>query len=934
MILIPVRLRNRKFDTRPICVLVLWVLATILFGVACPAFGSDDLGSQELSPETLSSQSFTNRQRTTMEWWGNREASREAVQRAARDSDPEISERAKWILQQWRRGMLPDTPVEIARLLKHADDPRAIEQLMLRGHFSAAAIAIQESAGTIDHDAIHRRLTSSIQQHFPVLVSSALKQGSLAEWMQLVDTLANTDELVLCRVRLLQRLGEPINEQNLLPPTQESWSPHDQIRRKRLVMLAIGKNDELLKELQEKIDRLPDMPETIDHSESTEALFNLLILSDRWQETHRLTKQQAELAEQADADSQSDDSYGVAVWWARAMYAATRNDDSSETQDAVDALIKIPDPNERVELLRWRSFAINGDFELALKQAPRLSNVERALTYLAAARPHQAIQSLDYEWNQLDEGLPEIIEQAVDAQMKFEQPRSCDDVKRMIALIRIMLKVGRENDAYLIASTLSQIPAGRDGYRVRHEVLRALSIQSKNLWIRELAILETDKTLDRNSQVSLQQAAGNANALAFDSVRNAILELYPQWTIREQVLATYDLLSGDPPTQWNPKTDDERLLNLLLLMKPSLFFVRMFSRLDRPNLSQRYLDFLEENADPEGRFLMAENALKTGRIAEAETRFRAIEEGSLNQATALKQVRPLSRFKPQRFDPNDYAKAVVGLYAAAKQNGDRESASERLQQIRWMLCAPSISFRRTLAKQLASLGLDDLAMSVFQQDLTTLIVTQNSSERVYDWALSYGATFSRQDPIGTAKWFDLAMLKLIESDRFYDRAYFSLTGLSYRWNLNAAIKSGDKDAAARCIKGVLTYDPLDLVFAEKQLPLVREQGWNPLADQALAQIIETASKRVRHFPQDATTSNNVAWVVAISNRELETALKLAVQAVRCQPELTIYRDTLAEVLFRLGRVGEAIKIEEACLLDSPNDWHVHQQIKRFKSRLD
>ncbi len=78
--------------------------------------------------------------------------------------------------------------------------------------------------------------------------------------------------------------------------------------------------------------------------------------------------------------------------------------------------------------------------------------------------------------------------------------------------------------------------------------------------------------------------------------------------------------------------------------------------------------------------------------------------------------------------------------------------------------------------------------------------------------------------------------------------------------------------------------------------------------------------------------NNLAWVMSLSDYQLDEALQYAQRAVRCEPDSTVYRDTLAEILFRLNRKEEAIAIEQACLLDDPAEWHVHQQIERFRTK--
>ena len=950
MILTTLCLRNRVGSRKIVRSVSCWtagLMAWMTWSLALgdpPAPGDDDMDAQAelltLDGEHLAAQSFGERQRATMKLWGNREASREAVQRAARDSDPEVSDRAQWILRHWRRGALPETPPEIARLLLQADDPRAIEQLMRYGHFKVAGMAIQESAGTINHEAVHRLLTSSLEKHFPLLISLAIRQDSLPEFLKLVEALANTDEMVLCRVRMLQQMGETLSADNRLPSTQVGWAAKDRLRRNRIVMLAAGRTNELLRQLLEKMDSIRSTPknnairDSIMEDNASDALFNLLILEDRWHEAYSHAKQRAERAKQIDAGSPSDASDRVASWWARAMIAANRGNDPQGELASEEALTEIRKPSDRVESLKWRSLAINGHFQRSMQLATRVKADQRAFAYMGASRPVQAIETLGCDYQTLSLELPRLVEQAVIAQIESGQSETGKEVKQMVDLMQVLLNVGREQDAYFIATKLSRLPSETDRFQVREAVLRALVQRNKDQWVRKLAVFDDETEFHSSSQVALQQTAGDVNSWTFHSVHRAIETLHPQWGLKKQVMVTHDLLRGHVPEDWNPQDDNKRLLRLLIEMKPNTFFVKMFSRLGQLDLSKRYRKFLEQQSDRAGRMLIAKMALETGQIAEAKTCFREIVEESLDDSVTLRSSRSALQPPHKRFDSEDFAKSVVGLYVAAKRSDDQESARERFQQIQWMLCSPSRSLRKMLATEMSSHGSSDLSMTVFQEDLAMMILCEAPPQQTYRWALTYGMLFATRDPVGTAKWFDLALINLIESDRFYDRAYFSLPGLSYRWQLSAAIDSGDLAVAERCVWRLLQYNPLDLEFAENLLPKMRKRGWDSLADQALRRIMETACERIQRFPLDANTANNVAWIAAMNDFHLETARQLSIQAVRCKPEMAIYRDTLAEVLFRLGRAEEALGIEENCLLDSPSDWHFHQQIKRFKSRLN
>jgi tetratricopeptide (TPR) repeat protein len=135
------------------------------------------------------------------------------------------------------------------------------------------------------------------------------------------------------------------------------------------------------------------------------------------------------------------------------------------------------------------------------------------------------------------------------------------------------------------------------------------------------------------------------------------------------------------------------------------------------------------------------------------------------------------------------------------------------------------------------------------------------------------------------------------------------------------------------VERILRLDPLDIDSAERLLPELRKAGMGVLADEAFEKIMDRGIEHAAEFPCDATSCNNVAWVAAMNRQRLDEALVLSERAVYLEPDSAIYRDTLAEVLFQLGRKQEALEVEESCLLDDPSQWHLHQQIEKYRAAI-
>jgi uncharacterized Ntn-hydrolase superfamily protein len=85
---------------------------------------------------------------------------------------------------------------------------------------------------------------------------------------------------------------------------------------------------------------------------------------------------------------------------------------------------------------------------------------------------------------------------------------------------------------------------------------------------------------------------------------------------------------------------------------------------------------------------------------------------------------------------------------------------------------------------------------------------------------------------------------------------------------------------------------------------------------------------------DATAGalNALAWYCATADMYLEESLEAARRAVEQEPDNTGILDTLAEVLFRLGRTDEAVETIDRAIKIDPEDDYLKSQRDRFLGR--
>jgi tetratricopeptide (TPR) repeat protein len=86
------------------------------------------------------------------------------------------------------------------------------------------------------------------------------------------------------------------------------------------------------------------------------------------------------------------------------------------------------------------------------------------------------------------------------------------------------------------------------------------------------------------------------------------------------------------------------------------------------------------------------------------------------------------------------------------------------------------------------------------------------------------------------------------------------------------------------------------------------------------------------YPASALHHNNLAWLAAKLNRDLDMALEHAQKAVALRPEQAGYLDTLAEVQYNRGNRAEAISFEKRCMAMDPSEEVFGKQLARFEGK--
>lgn len=150
-------------------------------------------------------------------------------------------------------------------------------------------------------------------------------------------------------------------------------------------------------------------------------------------------------------------------------------------------------------------------------------------------------------------------------------------------------------------------------------------------------------------------------------------------------------------------------------------------------------------------------------------------------------------------------------------------------------------------------------------------------------------------------------------------------------------EGGHSGATDRFVELVVNDDPNPLVVLGGHLytwqlyncmPVYAEsKDDDPVAESRMLYILESLAERGSDNPQ---LLNLGAWELATRDLMLEEAVAMATRAVELAPEDSNIRDTLAEALFRSGRVEEAVQEAERALELDPESAYLREQLERFR----
>lgn len=800
--------------------------------------------------EVLASSEFDDRVQTTLKWWRDRDQWRTHVIEATRHPDPEISDRARWVQSQWQRGILADTPNELANVLAKVTPAEAIEVLLEAGRFRAAAVAIEESAGTIEYEAILARVSLVVESRYPIYARTAILQNSLPDLIAFLDLASANKKIALCRDTLIRRPGDSPS----LPASAENWRA-DQRAEALCVMHLMRGNDNAAAEIAQKHDELSQQTtaETDETNASRHSLTRVVrMVTSDWNSIAKECAAEAKRLEQASQEGSPANQLSArdeAIrHWSDTLIAATRSGNTTLRQQAIDALTREDTEtlSPSYETLRWRTLLIHGEVDSAIDILAKNSPREASAIAVKTSRHARGLQLLGFDAEQLDTHLEQWLDEAINQQRSVSEKELSsgsevspqERVLDCLALMRVAIDVGRKDIAYRIATQLSdsrlyvKASPGRESVLARHFVIATLAATSQTDWIFQLAAPEKPSLLSRLSLRLVSRVVDPTNEELLYYLNWFIFHHRPHWPTEKCFITACEIARAEPRDvrrhrDWIDQIGEH------LRSGESESDLQLRTKVDEYTLSE------SDVPSPEQWKLLFE---AHGRLDFV----RAITRDQANQGdlqARLKLLTDRHRDAPHTPTPEDLediwneltsepqmvlksglrTDAMVGFevvlqqFLFAQRDGDQTLANELRSQLRVMAASPSTDMRQQMADTLADAGMWELAEELYQSLLLITAFESDETLAMMDIARAYNRfVFQRttNEPVdeGNAaeaeleqltsdaiekrrqavRWYDLSFAGTLAASDYQEINYVLLPQLILRNQLELILQSDQK----------------------------------------------------------------------------------------------------------------------------------------------
>ena len=201
-----------------------------------------------------------------------------------------------------------------------------------------------------------------------------------------------------------------------------------------------------------------------------------------------------------------------------------------------------------------------------------------------------------------------------------------------------------------------------------------------------------------------------------------------------------------------------------------------------------------------------------------------------------------------------------------------------------------------------------------------------------DAAADHGYMVPEADATNLATVWQRVAAELLGSNDFLPEAryYVQFSASAHSARARELLRAGKTAEALEELHRGEAVQPANLQLSLDCDAELRKHGAAGEADALYRRMLEQHEALCRDFPRSGTYHNDLAWLAANLDRDLDKALAHAQLAVELEPQSAGILDTLAEVHFRRGNRNEAVRLAKRCLEMDPDGAHFKKQLARFE----
>jgi hypothetical protein len=841
--------------------------------------------------EQLASDRLQTRLNASRFLWEAGPVAEPALREALKSTDLEVVNRARRILQDFKYGILPDTPDDVVALIRQVvygdaqSRQKAWTELRDRGSIDPL-IRISEAAA---EENWHAEIEGLVREDATVLVPVLLLRSEFDRAERWLEQAALADhrygEPAICNYAAYLLLRGTLDER-IARARQEAAAADDQQTARILAYLLRAKGSYLeAREVAKKANSETLLPD----------------LHYRLEDWNQLAQPGVTPGDRGLEN----------LGFTAAFHRLAGN--TAEVNRAVDGLIELVDTEPRSARMFAEALMINERWQQAVEMLQKHQPVS-AFDLLCARRQYRAAFEL-IGFGDVRQGYAERFAQLA-AEIDAGSKEMSDLYYPTLQLAKVLHQLGERDEAAGLLAALLPVASDEHGSR-----LGALYHVEFELGLKDQAWEHAAMALAQSQQAMpfytlLPNHSGTAKLWW-----QYFCEQYPDEPWADTASRVRHLLEPNRAPRWEP----EALAGLISQAESA---TAVLDAKDRAP----WLGALAETCLLHHQGQLAKKYLQK-QLDVDRSALPALRLGDL--AAEDEQWLQAAEWYDKAWQRDQRQFLAIHLKGHALLRLDRQDEGRGLMQAARLMPLADVSARHELADGLEKRGLGNEARA--ELDFILQIGPYWSWESEDCWALDDAcrrignAVVGEDDFLAAACWQRMLLALIKTNGSFHQMApYVQVSFLINKAHARGLLKAGRVEEALAAISRCQTALPGEGQLVVDLLPELEKVGRQQEAAELFSKAFEAGQALCQEFPRFASQHNNLAWMSARSHQRLDAALDHAQTAVRLDPTNPAYLDTLAEVHFQRGDRELAIRHAQRCLQLDPDNCHFRSQLHRFQ----